>query len=78
MTKETTYEFILRIENNMDFAIMLKKGLLPISVLSKKVYYEYYKQERKAHPKMQSITNTSEEFGVADMTVRRAIKMMEE
>ncbi len=78
MTKETTYEFILRIENNLDFTILLKKGLIPISILSKKVYYEYYKQERKTHKKMQSITNTSDEFGVADMTVRRAIKMMEE
>lgn len=78
MTKETTYQFIKRIENTMDFTILLKKGLIPISLLSKKVYFEYYKKERLSNKIMQSITNTADEFRVAEMTVRRAIKTMEE
>ena len=78
MSKETTYQFIKRIENTMDFTILLKKGLIPMSLLSNKVYYEHYQQQRQRFKKMQSISNTSVEYNVSDMTIRRAIKFMEE
>ena len=61
----------------MDFTILLKKGLIPISVLSKKVYYEFYNKERLSNSKMQSITNTSEEFKVSERTIYSAIRFME-
>lgn len=75
---ESTYEVIKRIENNMDFTILLKKGIIPLSVLSKKCYYERYLQERLQTSKMQSITNTSEEFRISQKTVYNAIKFMRE
>ena len=76
---ETTYQVIKRIENNMDFTTLLQKGLIPLTVLDKKVYYEYYmKQMKITSEKWQSISNTSEEFCVSEMTIRRAIKFMEQ
>lgn len=78
MTKETTYQFIKRIENTMDFMILLKKGLIPLSILTKKVYYEFYNKERLTQSRMQSIRKTTDEYNVSEMTIYRAIKFMEE
>ncbi len=76
---ETTYQFIKRIENNQDFLTMLKKGFIPLSLLDKKVYYEYWKDDfKKTKSKTQSILNTSEEYDKAEITIRRAINIMEE
>ncbi len=75
---ETTYEVIKRIEDNLDFTTFLKKGLMPLSILSKKCYYEFYKKELLINGKMQSLTNTSEEYNVSERTVSRAIKFMEQ
>ena len=73
---ESTYDVIKRIEDNLDFTIFLKKGLIPISILTKKVVYEFYMSERKTNSKMQSISNTSEEYKISEKTVYNAINFM--
>ncbi len=76
MGKMTTYEILISFENNLSFLNLLKKGVIPLSVLDKKVYYEYYLNERKTTNKAQSITNASEEYKVSERTIIRAIDFM--
>lgn len=74
----SVYDLIKNIEHNKDFGMLLKKGVLPISVVVKKVYYEYYKMELSRKISIaDAISNTSIEYRVSTMTVRRAIKFME-
>lgn len=72
------HDYLLQIENDMSFLILLKKGIIPISILDKKVYYERYLYEFKTNKKTQAITNVAEEYSISEMTVRRAIKLMTE
>lgn len=74
---DTTYNLIKKIENDSLFMILLKKGLIPLSILDRKCYYERYLFERKSHGKCQSVTNAAEEYKVSEMTIRRAITLME-
>lgn len=70
------HTLIKHIENDTTFIKLIELGVIPINVLDKKVYYERYLQERRKESKMQSVTNVSEEYGVSESTVRRAIKYM--
>ncbi len=75
---ETTYTLIKRLEDSHDFWALIKRGIIPLTILNKKVYFEYYKNERaqsKSHAN--AIFNTSEEYNVSESTIRRAIKEME-
>ena len=44
---EKNYALIKRIENSQEFLLLIKKGLLPLSILDKKVFYEYYMDDLK-------------------------------
>lgn len=72
------HDYLIQVENDLSFLMLLKKGIIPISILDKKVYYERFLYERKTHKKMQSITNVAEEYGISEKTVQRAIKLMTE
>ena len=74
---ETTYNLIKKIENDTLFMILLRKGLISLSILDRKCYYERYMLERKSHGKCQSVQNAAEEYRVSEMTIRRAITFME-
>ena len=74
---DTTYNLIKKIENDSLFIILLQKGLIPLSILDRKCYYERYVLERTTNAKLQSITNAAEEYNVSEITIRRAIKLME-
>lgn len=74
----TTYEYLRSIENEETFVTLLNKGLIPLSVLSWKVYYERFMQELEmTDHKAQAITNTADEYNCCENTIRRAIKFME-
>lgn len=71
-------------ETNQLFLTLLRRGLISISILDKKVYYEYYldqckllKDERVKKYKIQAVQNTCEEFKISQVTVYRAINEME-
>lgn len=72
----TLHKVIKEVENDSRFIKLMQLGVIPLSIFDKKVYYERYLQEREKEGKMQSITNVSEEYGVSEITVRRAIKYM--
>jgi len=75
---ERNYELIKRIENSTEFLSLIKKGLLPLSILDKKVYYEYFLNDfEKTNLKSESLRNTSEEFDKCERTIIRAIEFME-
>lgn len=73
------YEIIKDLENDPIFFMLLKKGMIALSVTTKKVYYEHYANDLiSTRNKWQSIINTSLEYNVSESSVRRAIKYMEE
>lgn len=71
------YDFIKLVENDMTFILMIRKGLIPLSVLDRKCYYERFLEELKTNKKTQAITNAAEEYRVSDRTIYKAIKFME-
>ena len=74
-----TYEILKRLEGTEDFMELLNKGIIPLSVFDKKVYYEFFKKEMKqTKRKAQAIANTAEEYKVSEMTIRRALNFMTE
>ena len=73
----TTYQYLLQIENENRFLDLIQKGIISLSVLDKKVYYERYKQYLQSNSNFQSIVNASEDFNVHENTIRNAIKFME-
>ena len=77
MGKITIYEILNVFEDDLNFLLLLKKGVIPLSVLDKKVYYEYYLNQKKTTNKAQSITNTAEEYKVSERTIIRAIDFMD-
>lgn len=79
----TLNEILVQNEKNPLFLSLLSKGVIPLSVLDKKVYYEFYKlqcqeleSESRKGWKMDAITITAEEFNVSENTIYRAIKTM--
>lgn len=70
------YDLIKQIESNTIFISLIKKGLLPTTILDRKVYYEFYLNQRKQYNNSQSIYNTAEEYRVSERTIRRAVKFM--
>jgi len=74
---ENTYQFIKRIENTLDFTTMLQKGIIPLTILDKKVYYEFYINDlKKSKQKTQSVFNTAKEYNVSERTIQRALTYM--
>ena len=75
---ESTYEIIKELENTTSFLTLLKRGLIPISIFEKKVFYEYYMDDvKKTKSPSQSAINTAEEYGKSESTIWRAIRFME-
>ena len=72
------YELIQQLENNPNFYELFKHGLLDLSILNRKCYYEKYLQELTCNKKSQAITNAAEEYKVSDSTIYKTIKFMEE
>ena len=73
----STYEIIKDIEEKDFFLTLVKRGVVPLSILDKKVYYERYLLELETKSQAQAILSASDEFRVSDNTIRRAIKFME-
>lgn len=71
------HELIKQIDNDSRFIKLIQLGVISLSVIDKKVYYERYLQERTKHKNMQAIENVSIEYNISTDTVRRAIKYME-
>ena len=71
-----TYDYIKLIENDTNFLVLLRKGVIPLIVLDYKCYYESYLNELKKVSKTQAITNVAEDYNKSERTIRRAIKFM--
>ena len=72
-----TYDYLLQIENENQFLKFLQKGIISLSILNKKVYYEKYRFYLKNNTNFQAIANTAEDYNVHENTIRNAIKFME-
>ncbi len=72
----TAYSAIKKLENDINFLILLRRGVIPLSILDKKVYYEFYINELKTVNKTQAIANTAEEYKVSERTIIRAVDFM--
>ena len=69
------YEAICSTKN---LNVLIKLGILPLTVLDYKCIYEYYKQERRTNNKKESEFNTAENFHISERTVRRVAVWMQE
>lgn len=56
---------------------LVARGIVPIHLMDWLVIYEYYLDERKTLGKMQSYSNTAENYKVDETTVRRLVYWME-
>lgn len=73
----TVYEILLSEMKTPNFLHLIKSGIIPITIMDYKMYYEMYLSERKKGAgKMQSISNVSSEFSCSERTVRNAIEVM--
>lgn len=56
---------------------LVARGIVSIHLMDWLVIYEYYLDERKTLGKMQSYSNTAENYKVDETTVRRLVYWME-
>jgi len=68
------YQAIKEIQNLKQ---LIAFGIVPISILEWVVMYEYYLDERKSLGKMQSYSNTAENYRVHEDTIRKLVYWME-
>ena len=59
------YNTIKQVETDNRFLRLLQNGIIPLSVLDKKCYYEKYLEQRKDNTKGLAIFKTAEEYGWA-------------
>jgi len=71
------FDLLTTIENDKTYWLLIKKGVIPISILDRKIYYEYYTDKIRTNKKRKAIELTAIEFDVTLMTVYNAIKFME-
>lgn len=73
----TAYEIVKSLEKTHDISLLLKRGILPFGVVTKKVYYEHYLQQLSTgKTERESLVQTSIEYQVSTMTIRRAVQFM--
>ena len=72
----TTYQALINLENDLNYLVLLKSGVIPLSILDRKIYYEFYIKKLITNTKMDAIQLTAEEYQVSEMTIRRAIDAM--
>lgn len=72
----TNYELAKKIENDSFSLLLMKRGILSLIIFDYKVYYERYLSEKQGQRKGIAITNTADEFGVSEGTIRNAITFM--
>lgn len=70
----TRYNVLKQIPN---FNLLISLGIMPMSIVDWIVMYEYYLDEKKIHKKMQSYSNTAENYKVNETTIRRIVCWME-
>lgn len=74
MEVKTNYEFIKKDEKVIRKYI--QKGLIPVHIMTWRTIYEYYLVERESNGKMQSYSNTAENYKVNECTVRNIVYWM--
>jgi len=77
-------DLIQKNEDSVLFLTLLRKGVIPISLMDRKVYYLFYisqceiLKKKTDKYKMEAIQNTMEEFNIkSEKTIYNAISLME-
>lgn len=60
-----------------EFNLLISLGIIPINIVDWIVMYEYYIEERKVNKKMQSYSNTAENYKVHEQTIMNVVSWME-
>jgi hypothetical protein len=71
------YEYLKLLEKRNLLDLLVKKGIVPITLAGHKLIYEVYLKEMKSNSKSQAITNTSIETKTPERTIYRIIAQME-
>lgn len=69
------YEYILTLDETI-FENLISKGILRSNLKRDLDIYKYYSEQRIFFNRMQSITNTADNFNVSEDTVYRTIRKM--
>lgn len=68
------YETIKALDN---FKLLISLGIVPITIMDWLVIYEYYLEERKTNKKMQSYSNTAENYRMSESQIINVVYWME-
>jgi len=78
MEKVNRYELIKDLENDPKFFNLIKKGIISLSLLARKCYYEKYLQELETNGKRMAVSKAADEYNISERSVYYAIEYMEE
>jgi hypothetical protein len=69
------YEFIKSIEHNQ-FLEMVRRGVVPISIMDYLTVYEFFLNELKSTSKSVAITTTADKYNCSEKTIYNVINFM--
>ena len=76
MKKKTVYALLKELEENKYLSILLRNGIVPISILNKKTVYETFILNTDSFKKTESVKITSSIHEVSEDFVWRSIRKM--
>jgi len=68
------YQTIKALDN---FKVLIALGIVPINIMDWIVIYEYYLSEREINKKMQSYSNTADNYRLSERQVMNVVSWME-
>ncbi len=65
------------IKQTTNFKTLIALGVVPINIFDWVIIYEYYLSEREKYKKMQSYSNTAENYKISERQVMNVVCWME-
>lgn len=69
------YEFIKSLDQKM-YLEMVRRGIIPITIMTYLTIYEFYLNELKTNTKAESITYAADKYNCTEQTIYNVIKFM--
>lgn len=69
------YEFLKSLENTI-FLEMVRRGIIPVTIMDYITVYEFYLSELKSNSKSTAITSASEKYNCTEQTIYNIIRYM--
>lgn len=69
------YEFIKSLDYSL-FLEMVRRGIIPVTIMDYLTVYEFYLSELKSNSKMTAITSSAEKYNCTEQTIYNIIRYM--